>query len=100
MERFLYVIRNKYLLAGVAFVVWMLFFDRNDFSTQYSYRKEKSNLEKEKTYYEKEIAGIQQTIKDVQNNPSEIQRIARERYQMKKDNEDVYIILEKEAETK
>jgi|GEM_PF-136654 len=100
MERFLYAIRNKYLLASVAFVIWMLFFDRNDVSTQYGYQREKSNLEREKAYYEEEIASIKQSIKNVQNNPSEIQRIAREKYQMKRDQEDVYVIVEKVPEDK
>ncbi|HAU54598.1 MAG TPA: septum formation initiator, partial [Sphingobacterium sp.] len=39
MQRLWSLIRNKYLLAALAFLVWMLFFDRNDFATQYSYQK-------------------------------------------------------------
>ena len=92
MERFLTLIRNKYLIAGAAFVIWMCFFDRYDVSTQFAYKQEKSKLETEKAFYETEIGQMEKSIKNAQYNPSEIQRIARERYKMKKDNEDVYVI--------
>ncbi|QBQ40325.1 septum formation initiator family protein [Sphingobacterium psychroaquaticum] len=94
MERFLTVIRNKYFLAGLAFLVWMCFFDRYDFGTQYAYQQEKGKLENEKTFYESEIERMEKSIKDAQHNPSEIQRIARERYKMKKDNEDIFVVKE------
>ncbi|HMR19510.1 MAG TPA: septum formation initiator family protein [Sphingobacterium sp.] len=94
MGRLLLLIRNKYLIAGMAFLVWMCFFDRYDFAMQYNYQKEKSKLEMEKEYYGNEIRHIEQSIKDVQYNPNEIQRIAREKYKMKKANEDIYVVTE------
>ena len=94
MERFLLLIRNKYFLAAIAFLIWMCFFDRYDISTQISYQQEKNKLEEEKAFYETEITRIEKAIKDVQYNPNEIQRVARERYKMKKDNEDIYVIQE------
>jgi len=97
MERFINSIRNQYLIAGVAFLVWMCFFDRYDITTQYNFQTEKTKLEQEKEYYTNEIESISQSIKDVQYNQSEIQRIAREKYKMKKDQEDVYIITEIDA---
>jgi len=97
MERFLMLAKNKFLVAGLAFLVWMIFFDRYDLSTQYTYQKEKTKLEYEKDFYTKETSLIEQSIKDVQYNQSEIQRIAREKYKMKKNNEDVYVIMEVEA---
>jgi len=97
MERFLNLIKNKFLLAVIAFIIWMCFFDRYDFATQYNYYQEKSKLEKEKEFYVSEIVQIEKSINDVQFNPSEIQRIAREKYKMKKDNEDVYVLREAAA---
>lgn len=97
MERVINTIKNKYLIAGVAFVIWMLFFDRYDVATQFSFQQEKTKLEGEKEYYSSEIGKIEQSIKDVQYNPNEIQRIAREKYKMKKQAEDIYIISEVEA---
>ncbi len=94
MERLVNTIKNKYLIAIVAFVIWMCFFDRYDIATQYDFQIEKNKLENEKAYYVNEIGSIEQSIKDVQYNKNEIQRIAREKYKMKKDVEDVYIISE------
>lgn len=96
MERLISLAKNKYIIAGAGFLVWMIFFDRYDFSTQFSYQQEESKLESEKDFYTKEIVSIEKSIKDVQYNQSEIQRIAREKYKMKKDNEDVYVIMEVE----
>ena len=96
MERAVSLVKNKFLIAGVAFLVWMCFFDRYDIATQYDYQKERNKLAYEKEFYTTEIANLEKSIKDVQYNPSEIQRIAREKYKMKKDNEDIYVISEVE----
>lgn len=98
MDRFITVVKNKFLIAGIAFVVWMMFFDRYDLPTQYGYQQEKSKLEYEKEFYTTEISNIEKSIKDVQYNHVEIQRIAREKYKMKKDNEDVYVIMDIEPQ--
>lgn len=98
MERFLRAIRNKYLIAVVAFVVWMLFFDRHDMATQYSYYSQLKGLKAEKEFYTSEIDRIAKAIHDLNNDPKEQQRVARERYQMKKDNEDIFVIVEQETE--
>lgn len=96
MKRFVSVAKNKFLIASLAFIAWMCFFDRYDLSTQFSYQKEKNKLENERNFYSTEIEKLEVLIKDVQYNQSEIQRIAREKYKMKKDNEDVYVIMEVE----
>jgi len=71
----------------------MLFFDRHDISTQFDYYTQLKSLEKEKAYYENEIKGINQQLVDLEESSVEIERLAREKYQMKKDGEDVYVIL-------
>ena len=96
MEKAVSLVKNKFLIAGIAFLVWMCFFDRYDFATQYGYQNERNRLEYEKEFYTSEIDNLEKSIKDAQYNPSEIQRIAREKYKMKKDNEDIYVISEVE----
>lgn len=100
MERLFRLIKNRYFLSGLIFIVWMSFFDRYDLGTQYAYQQEKNKLEEQKAFYEEEILTIEKAVKDVQYNPSEIQRIARERYKMKKDNEDIFVIEEVEPTKK
>ncbi|MGV3761743.1 FtsB family cell division protein [Parapedobacter sp.] len=98
MERILSAIRNKYLIAIVAFAIWMLFFDRYDVATQYGYYSQLKDLKNEKTFYTTEVERITKAIHDLNTDPKEQQRVARERYQMKKDNEDIFVIVEEEAE--
>lgn len=85
-------LRNKYLLALTGFVVWMLFFDRNDLFTQLERRSELTELRQSKQYFEKQITEHRKFSKDLQFNASAIERYAREKYLMKRDNEDLFII--------
>src|SRR5689334_13100282 len=86
------LLRNKYILAGIAFVVWMLFFDRNDLFTQMERKGELNELRQSKAYFEKQIAENRKFSKDLQFNASAIEKYAREHYLMKRDNEDLFII--------
>jgi cell division protein DivIC len=92
LSRTLYVLRNKFLLATTAFVVWMLFFDRNDVFTQMQRRGELNELKQSKAYFEKQIAENRKFSKDLQFNAQAIEKYAREKYLMKRDNEDLFII--------
>ena len=85
-------LRNKYLLATIAFIVWMLFFDRNDVFTQIQRRGELNELRQSKQYFEKQIAENKKFSNDLQFNASAIEKYAREKYLMKRDNEDLFII--------
>lgn len=93
MYRLLRVIRNKYIIASLAFAAWMLFFDRNDLSSQYKYHSQLKELEMEKVFYTEEIQKVQKDLEGFDNNPKQLQKFAREKYFMKKDNEDVYVII-------
>lgn len=94
MERLLRVIRNKYLVAIIAFVVWMLFFDRHNITAQYDYYIQLKDLQDQKAFYTTEVERISKAIHDLNNDPQAQQKVARERYQMKKDNEDIFVIVE------
>lgn len=85
-------LRNKFLLTTAAFIVWMLFFDRNDVFTQMQRRSELNELKQSKTYFEKQIAENKKFSNDLQFNAQAIEKYAREKYLMKRDNEDLFII--------
>jgi len=87
-----YLIKNKFVIATIAFLVWMLFFDRNDITSQYKYQSQLKNLKEEKAFYIRETATVQQDLEGLTTNLSRLQKFAREKYLMKKDNEDVFII--------
>ena len=100
MKKFTSVITNKYLLAGVFFVVWMLFFDQRDFFQQRERKAELQKLEAKKKYYLEEISKTKQELQDIQSNPAALEKFARERYLMKKEGEDIFIIEDSVAEKK
>ncbi len=89
---FLKIVRNKYLIAFVAFVVWILFFDRNDLFTQWDRKQELNKLEKSRAYYQNEIATVKKELQSLQNNASIIEKYAREKFYLKRANEDIFIV--------
>lgn len=99
MKRLLELLRNKYFLAIAAFAIWMTFFDKNDMLSQYEYRTEVNKLETEKEFYTKEITSVKKDLKELDSNLNTAEKFAREKYFMKKDNEDVFVIV-KEDEKK
>lgn len=93
MNRLLELLRNKYFLAIVAFGAWMLFFDKNDMIAQYEYRVQVNKLQQEKDFYVKEIGSVKKDLKELDSNLNTAEKFAREKYFMKKDNEDVFVIV-------
>jgi cell division protein FtsB len=69
----------------------MVFFDRNDFFTQQQRKAELKELETKIGYYEKQLNEAENELANLQNNPSLLEKYAREKYFMKRDNEDVYV---------
>lgn len=96
MTRLLDLIRNKYLIAGLAFVTWMLFFDRNDLMSQYEYRRQLNKLQAEKEFYTIESTKAIKDLEELTTNRSKLEKFAREKYLMKKENEDVFVIINEE----
>jgi cell division protein FtsB len=86
-------LKNKYVIASIVFAVWMLFFDRNDLISQYSYRQDLNKLRGEKEYYLKEIAQNKKDMHELMSDREHLEKFARERYLMKKDNEEIFLIL-------
>ena len=93
MTRFLNLFKNKYFLVTAAFAVWMIFFDRNDLFSQYEYHQQVSKLKQERDFYQKENAKVHQDLNELTSNKEKLEKFAREKYLMKRDNEDVFVIV-------
>ena len=85
-------LKNKYFIASVAFGAWIVFFDRNDILTQLQRGKELNDLQLTKDNFTKKIALERKELNQLQTNPSILEKYAREKYYMKRDNEDLFII--------
>ena len=93
MKRVVELFANKYFLVSLCFIVWMLFFDRNDLLSQYEYRSQLNKFKKEKEFYIAEIEKVTTDLNELTTNKERLEKFAREKYLMKKDNEDVYVII-------
>ncbi len=82
---------NKYVIVLVFFSVWMLFLDNYSYLDHRLLDKEIDELEDNKEYYLDEIKKDKKNIK-ILKNPHQVEKFAREKYYMKKDSEDIYII--------
>lgn len=83
---------NRYTIVSLAFIVWMLFFDQNSLITHRELDKQIRNLELDETYFRDHLENENTKLKQLTDNPAEIERIAREKFFLKKDNEDIFII--------
>ena len=83
--------KNIFLLVTIIFIVWMLFFDANSWLIQRELNKEIDALNVKKEFYESEISYDKKEIKILQTKEG-VEKYAREKYNMKKENEDIYII--------
>lgn len=89
------ILKNKFFLVIVSLIIWLLYFDKNDLFTQYDLIKKCNKLNAEKNYYIAEIENNKKKIEELQHNKKSLETFARENYLMKRDNEDVFVFVEK-----
>lgn len=82
---------NRYVWVLLFFLAWMIFLDNYSYFDHRFLDKQIDELEDNKEYYQQEIKKDQENIKQLKN-PDQTEKYAREKYYMKKDSEDVYII--------
>jgi cell division protein FtsB len=84
-------IRNKYVITLFVFLVWMTFFDENSFISTIENQLKLAEMENERDHYLKEIAESTADLKLLQNNKDLLEKFAREKYLMKKDDEEIFV---------
>lgn len=87
------VVLNKYFISVLAVVIWVAFFDKNDMMSQYQLRQKLGQLRTERKYYLDEIAKSKNDMNELRTNPANLEKFAREKYQMKRDNEEIFVIV-------
>jgi len=85
-------LKNKYLLTGVFFVIWMVFFDPKDILSDLERRDKLNELQTSELHLKAQITNAKQELDLLKNNAQSIEKYAREKYLMKKDNEDLFIV--------
>ena|SRR5690606_23390584 len=92
MKKVTSIFTNKYLITGISFAVWMLFFDRNDTPLQIKRIRELNHLQKSEQLLTQKIVETKQELELLKTNPETLEKYAREKYLMKKENEDLFIV--------
>tara|TARA_B100001093_G_C26656871_1_gene940031 strand:- start:5 stop:316 length:312 start_codon:yes stop_codon:yes gene_type:complete len=85
------LVTNLYAIIGVFFIIWMVFLDSNSLLIYFNLERKLSELERQKSNLQESIALDRKTLIQLSDS-IEIERYARERYLMKRKNEDVYLI--------
>jgi cell division protein DivIC len=88
------IFRNFYFVALAVFFGWMLLLDSNNLVARYRLGAKLSSLADEKEYYEEKIKEVQKDRSELFGDKESIEKFAREKYLMKKESEDIYIIVE------
>jgi cell division protein DivIC len=88
------LLRNKFVLTGLIFIVWMLFFDQNNLIDRFSLAARIKDLEKQKEHYQQQILENRTKMEELRSNHENLEKFAREEYLMKKDDEELFIIIE------
>ena len=90
------IISNTYVLILILFVVWMIFFDTNSYFIHKELDEDIRGLEENKEFYQEEMDKDKEFIKKMEDS-LELEKFAREKYYLKKENEDIYIIEEEDS---
>jgi cell division protein FtsB len=93
------ILTNKYLISTIVLSIWVVFFDKNDLLTQLDFSKQLKELEKERQYYLVEIESNKNKLVELQTNGANIEKFAREQYLMRKEGEDVFVVVHDSAAT-
>jgi cell division protein FtsB len=92
VEKIWPVLKNKYVIAILFFLVWILFFDQNNLIDRVVTIRKFHEMEKEKKYYLDKIKSDTKKLEELRTDRENLEKFAREQYLMKRDNEDVFIV--------
>ena len=97
LDRIPAFLKNKYFITTVVFLVLMIFLDRNNLISQYMLRKELIGLREELRFYREQAAKDSIELNRLLSDSLELEKLGREKYMMKRDSEDIYIIVRRPA---
>jgi len=92
------ILINKFFLTTVAFVVWMVFFDSNNLLTRNRLQEKLDVLNLEKQFYLQEIRKDSILTHQLMTDSTQLEKFARERYLMKKEKEDLFLVIDTTAD--
>ncbi len=88
--------RNFYVVTAFFFLLWMIALDSNNLFTRYQLSSKLGSLENEQEYYEEKIKEVEKDRDELFGDRESLEKFAREKYLMKKETEDIFIVEEKD----
>ena len=86
--------RNFYVVTLAIFFIWMLALDSNNLVARYQLSAKLGALENEREYYLEKIQEVEKDRQELFGDKESIEKFAREKYLMKKDSEDIFVVVE------
>lgn len=86
--------KHKYLITLATFLFILTFIDENNFIKRIKNNREISQLNKEIKKYKDEFAESTRRLEELNSNPEALEKVAREKYLMKKADEDIFVFAE------
>lgn len=87
-------VKNVYFGITIFFIFWMIFFDRNNVFNTYQISKKLGDLQDQKAYFNTEIEEVNKLKEELFSTQEKKEKFAREKYFMKKANEDIFVVIE------
>jgi len=94
-SKILKIIKNKFLIVGVVFAVWITFFDGNSLIDWAKVILDINEQEEQKSYYKQEIETTEEKLLELGSNLDSLEKFAREQYFFQEEGEDIFIVQEK-----
>jgi cell division protein FtsB len=87
-------LKNKYIITTLIFLVWIAFFDENNWVERAQNLRELRELRNDKEYYIEQIETDTERLKELKTNDENLEKYAREQYLMKKEDEVIFVVVE------
>ncbi|MFO7868526.1 MAG: septum formation initiator family protein [Bacteroidales bacterium] len=92
-EKFIEFIKNRYFYTFFAFIIWLGFVDHNSLIDRVKKNNENERLNEVRQSYIQNIHETEEQMKAMEEEEY-LEKLAREKYMMKKHNEDIFIVTE------
>jgi len=99
-KKLISILKNKFVLTFLIFVVWIFLFDSNNILDRMKDIRSLRQLERDEVYYLEKIKTDSARLQELITNDENLEKFAREQYLMKKENEDIFIVIDKSKENK
>lgn len=96
LKKIKHLLSNRFTIILLVFVVWMAFFDQNNMMRQANLSKELNEARQKEEYYKNEIKNDSLAVIELQTNPKAVEKYGRENFNMKKDDETIFLIVREE----